>query len=250
MTIRVATFGFGVLASCAGAAAQDVRPHTMATVEGSEHALPLVAPPVSVERIGAVQVSQGASPCPGALAMVPEEARALVTRIATEEAFYPDFVHSVAKAESKFNSIALSDKGAFGLMQLEPQTAQRFKVNLCDPVGNIRGGIRFLRVLHEKYRNPLFILAAYNAGEGAVEQSQGVPPYPETVRFVAQVLNDFYAWPAPGPAATRGPLRSASGALEAPDLIEPRVAAAPPKTQKPASKDRARWNDGFVMHVD
>ena len=250
MLIRVAAIGFGVLASLAGAAAQDARPQTLAAVDASGHVLPLGAAPVSVERIGAAQVSQVASPCPDAVAMVPEEARALVTRIATEEAFYPDFVQSVAKAESQFNSVALSNKGAFGLMQLEPETAQRFKVDLCDPVGNIRGGIRFLRALHEKYRNPLFILAAYNAGEGAVEQSRGVPPYPETVRFVAQVLNDFYAWPALGPAAARGPLRSASRTLEAPDLIEPREATAPPKTPKPAPKDRTRWDNGFVMHVD
>jgi soluble lytic murein transglycosylase-like protein len=250
MLIRVAAIGFGVLASLAGAAAQDTRPQTPAAVDASGHVLPLGAAPVSVERIGAAQVSQVASPCPDAVAMVPEEARALVTRIATEEAFYPDFVQSVAKAESQFNSVALSDKGAFGVMQLEPETAQRFKVDLCDPVENIRGGIRFLRALHEKYRNPLFILAAYNAGEGAVEQSRGVPPYPETVRFVAQVLNDFYAWPALGPAAARGPLRSASRTLEAPDLIEPREATAPPKTPKPAPKGRTRWDDGFVMHVD
>jgi hypothetical protein len=250
MSIRVAAFGFSVLASLACAAAQDSRPQTLAAVDTSGHVLPLGAGPASVERIGAAQLSQVGSPCPDAIAMVPEEARALVTRIATEEAFYPDFVQSVAKAESQFNSLALSDKGAFGLMQLEPETAQRFKVDLCDPVGNVRGGIRFLRALHEKYRNPLFILAAYNAGESAVEQSRGVPPYPETVRFVAQVLNDFYAWPALSPAAARSPPRSESRALEAPDLIEPQQATPPPKTQKPASKDRARWDDGFVMHVD
>ena len=82
-------------------------------------------------------------------------------------------------------------------MQLRPETARRFNVDLCDPEANVRGGVRFLRSLHERYRNPFFILAAYNAGEEAVEKSRGVPPYPETVRFVADVMNDFYAWPDP-----------------------------------------------------
>ena len=54
-----------------------------------------------------------------------------------------------------------------------------------DPEANVRGGVRFLRFLHDRYKNPFFILAAYNAGEEAVQKSRGVPPYPETVRFVA-----------------------------------------------------------------
>ncbi|MGF7056263.1 soluble lytic murein transglycosylase-like protein [Bosea sp. OAE752] len=152
------------------------------------------------------------------------EARALVTRVAMEEDFYPDFVLAVAKIESRFNSVAISEKGAFGLMQLMPETAKRFQVDLCDPVGNVRGGIRFLRALHEKYRNPFYILAAYNAGEDAVEKNRGVPAYPETVRYVAEVINDFYTLPAPGrTVAGRSPSKAPPG---------------------------AGWNDGFVMHID
>ena len=148
----------------------------------------------------------------------------MVIRVATEEDFYPDFVLAVAKIESRFNSVAISEKGAFGLMQLMPETAKRFQVDLCDPAGNVRGGVRFLRVLHEKYRNPFYILAAYNAGEDAVEKSRGVPASAETLRYVAEVINDFYALPAPGRAvAGKSPSR------------------APP---------RAGWNDGFVMHID
>jgi hypothetical protein len=244
MSIRITAIGFGVLAALGGAHAQDAgKPAHLAAVDASGRVLPVEPPPASIERIDATFAA--IAPCAGVKAIALGDARALVVRIATEENFYPDFVQAVAKNESRFNSIALSDKGAFGLMQLKPETAQRFKVNLCDPADNVRGGVRFLRALHEKYRNPFFILAAYNAGEGAVEENRGVPPFPETVRFVAQVINDFYVWPAPGSASRPG-RRTAVGQ---PDLIEPNTpsaAAASPAT--PARQ--AGWSDGFVMHVD
>jgi hypothetical protein len=119
---------------------------------------------------------------------------------------------------------------------LLPQTADRFKVNLCDPADNVRGGIRFLRSLQDKYKNPLFVVAAYNAGEDAVAKNRGVPPYPETVRFVAQVINDFYGWPGPAERAV---------ATSQPDVVE--LAPASAAGRPPAGP---RWNDGFVMHVD
>lgn len=243
MSIRITAIGFSVLAALGGAYAQDAgKPARLAAVDGSGRVLPVETPSASIERIGSTFAAL--VPCAGVKAIAPGDARALVVRIATEENFYPDFVQAVAKNESRFNSIALSDKGAFGLMQLKPETAQRFKVNLCDPADNVRGGVRFLRALHEKYRNPFFILAAYNAGEGAVEENRGVPPFPETVRFVAQVINDFYVWPEPG-SASRAGRRTAVGQ----DLIEPgtpsAAAASPTKTAP-----EAQWNDGFVMHVD
>ncbi len=244
MSIRIAAVGFSVLMVLGTASAQDAAaPSRLAAVDASGRILPLNTPPPAIERIDTAFAAT--APCADAKAMAPEAARALVVRIATEENFYPDFVQSVAKAESHFNSIALSDKGAFGLMQLKPETARRFKVDLCDPADNVRGGVRFLRALHEKYRNPLFILAAYNAGEGAVEDSRGVPPFPETVRFVAQVINDFYLWPTPGGA----PHRDARNPMGSPDLIEPGTpAAAAPPVEKAAPQ--AGWSDGFVMHVD
>jgi len=244
MSIRITAIGFSVLAALGCAHAQDAgKPARLAAVDASGRVLPIVSAPDSIERIDSAFAA--AAPCAGVKAITPDDARVLVVRIATEENFYPDFVQAVAKNESHFNSIALSDKGAFGLMQLKPETARRFKVNLCDPADNVRGGVRFLRALHEKYRNPLFILAAYNAGEGAVEESRGVPPFPETVRFVAQVINDFYVWPEPGSASRPG-RRTAVGQ---PDLIEPgtpSAAAASPAT--PARQ--GGWSDGFVMHVD
>lgn len=192
------------------------------------------------------------SPCPEVAALPAEAARALVLRVATEEGFFPDFVTSVAKVESRYVSTALSDKGAYGLMQLMPETARRYEVDLCDPEGNVRGGIRLLRTLHARYRNPLFILAAYNAGEDVVRKSRGVPPFPETVRFIAEVLNDFYAWPDTA-GGTKTPAVLAAAA--APSIVEldgavastPLVAAPnPPNAKAPAP----RWDGGFVVHVE
>ena len=242
MSIRITAIGFSVMAVLGGA--QDAgKPARLAAVDASGKVLPVETLPASTERVDSTFAV--VAPCAGVKAIAVDAARALVVRIATEENFYPDFVQAVAKNESRFNSIALSDKGAFGLMQLKPETAQRFKVDLCDPADNVRGGVRFLRALHEKYRNPLFILPAYNAGEGAVEDNHGVPPFPETVRFVAQVINDFYVWPAPGNASRPG-RRTAVGQ---PDLIgpdTPSAAAASPTKAAP----EAQWSDGFVMHVD
>ena len=205
-----------------------------------------------------------AAPCPGTAAIPAEAAKALVGRVAAEEGFYPDFVLSVARIESRFNVAALSDKGAFGLMQLMPATAQRFQVDLCDPEGNVRGGIRYLRSLHARFRNPFFILAAYNAGEEAVLKHRGVPPYPETVRFVADVMNDFYTWP--NPAGTRKasspPTAAAAPAqAEAPVIIEIAQRSAPAAGPKPSADPSGtepgpvapagpHWDAGFVMHVD
>ncbi|GLK70245.1 lytic transglycosylase domain-containing protein [Ancylobacter dichloromethanicus] len=241
------TIGTLLTTGMAGASAQSGAPTTLATVDSSGRVIPIEAPAQPVEIL---QGQKGAaSPCAPATDLASDAAKALIVRIATEEKFYPDFVLSVAKIESRYLSTALSEKGAYGLMQLMPETAQRFDVDLCDPVGNVRGGVRFLRALHERYRNPFFILAAYNAGEAAVQKSRGVPPYPETVRFVADVMNDFYTWPDPAAAATVGAARVASSAA---DIIQPLSGGASPAAASEPAKPRAKtqWSDGFVMHVD
>jgi hypothetical protein len=116
-------------------------------------------------------------------------------------------------------------------MQLEPETAKHYGVDICDPADNVRGGVRFLRDLHSRYRNPLFILAAYNAGEKALLAHGGVPPYPETVRFVAAVVNDFYDWPK---------ISGKTG-----DEHGPPAAAQPQETAK-----NRNWRSGFVWNVE
>ena len=105
----------------------------------------------------------------------------------------PDLVNSVIKAESGFNSRAVSPKGAQGLMQLMPGTASQLGVpNAFDPQANVEGGTKYLRELLERYNFDLVkALAAYNAGPQRVEQFGGVPPYYETRAYVARVVRDF-----------------------------------------------------------
>jgi soluble lytic murein transglycosylase-like protein len=101
-------------------------------------------------------------------------------------------VKSIVKAESQFNANAVSPKGAIGLMQLMPQTAQQFGADPLIPEQNIDAGTRYLKVLlqrYSRYRNCLpRAIAAYNAGPGVVDKFRGVPPYKETRGYVTRVL--------------------------------------------------------------
>ena len=102
----------------------------------------------------------------------------------------PALVLAVMGIESGGNAAAVSSAGATGLMQLIPATATRFGVtNASDPVQNIKGGVAYLNFLMNTFnRDPIMVLAAYNAGEGAVTANGGVPPYPETRDYVPKVL--------------------------------------------------------------
>ena len=99
-------------------------------------------------------------------------------------------IKAVIKAESGFNHRAVSKKGAKGLMQLMPHTADHMEVeNPFNPEENIFGGTRYLSLLLKRFKNNLKLaLAAYNAGPEAVENYKGIPPYPETKTFVKRVL--------------------------------------------------------------
>jgi hypothetical protein len=105
----------------------------------------------------------------------------------------PDLVNSVIHAESGFNSRAVSPKGARGLMQLMPGTADQLGVNdAFDPQANVTGGSRYLRELLERYNFDLVkALAAYNAGPQRVEQYRGVPPFRETRAYVARIVHEY-----------------------------------------------------------
>lgn len=106
----------------------------------------------------------------------------------------PALIHAVIRAESGYNPSARSSKGAVGLMQLMPETAQRYGViNRLDPVQNIRGGTSYLRDLLRMFNNDLHLaLAAYNAGEGAVvKYGNRVPPFAETVAYVPRVISYY-----------------------------------------------------------
>lgn len=120
----------------------------------------------------------------------PEEIKALVHQAARRHQVDVLFATAIVWAESQFDRSRNSDKGARGPMQLMPETAVRFGVNnICDPKENIEGGIKYLRVLLDEFQNPLLVAAAYNAGEGRIYEYGGVPPFKETVGYVAKVVN-------------------------------------------------------------
>ena len=115
---------------------------------------------------------------------------AQIISIAKEFAVEPALVKAVAHIESAFRYKAVSPKGAQGLMQLMPATAKRLNVSdAFDPEQNLRGGTKYLQKLLILYRgNEELALAAYNAGEKAVEKYGGIPPFPETRAYVRNVL--------------------------------------------------------------
>jgi hypothetical protein len=115
---------------------------------------------------------------------------ALIEQEARRSNLDASFVSALIRAESNYEPRAVSRKGARGLMQLMPATAKRLSVRRpFDPASNVRGGVRYLRELVDRFgQRPDLVLAAYNAGEGAVETYGGVPPYRETVAYVNRIL--------------------------------------------------------------
>jgi soluble lytic murein transglycosylase-like protein len=105
-----------------------------------------------------------------------------------------ELVRAVMRVESNFYHEAVSHKGAMGLMQLMPATARAMGVlDPFDARQNVLGGARFLRVLANRFGGDLVLtIAAYNAGEGAVNKYRGIPPYAETRRYVQRVLGHYY----------------------------------------------------------
>ena len=213
--------------SLAGEAALIARGRALeAIVSPSGKVIPAPAAGAEVDRISG-DGQKNLAGCSPQEPLPASAARDLVEKIARDENFYPEFVLAVARAESRFQTNAASPRGAIGLMQLEPEIPRHYGVNICDPADNVRGGIRFLRDLHSRYRNPLFILAAYNAGEKALLEHGGVPPFPETVSFVAAVVNDFYDWPK-----ISGKARNDLGAI--------------PSAVQADSVKSSNWRSGFV----
>lgn len=131
-----------------------------------------------------------------------------VDQIAPFYGIDPELVMAVIRAESGFNVGALSNKNAQGLMQLIPETAERFGVNnVWDPLQNIKGGTAYLHWLLRHFEGKLdWVLAAYNAGEGAVERYRGVPPYQETQEYVKRILAWYPKSFHPVPNAVSGKL--------------------------------------------
>ena len=116
-----------------------------------------------------------------------------ITAVAQHHKVDPLLVRAVIQQESQFQPEAVSPKGAQGLMQLMPSTAQELHVNNpFDPLENIFGGTKYLKSLLDQYNGDVALsLAAYNAGPGTVNSCGGIPNYPETRRYVLKVLQGY-----------------------------------------------------------
>jgi soluble lytic murein transglycosylase-like protein len=122
-------------------------------------------------------------------ALTPQE---LVDRAASKAGLPPELVHSVAKAESGYQVDAVSRKGAIGLMQLMPGTAAEMNADPRNPQQNADAGAKYLADLLVKYGGDVAkAVAAYNAGPGAVDKYNGVPPYRETRTYVNRVIRNY-----------------------------------------------------------
>lgn len=139
----------------------------------------------------------------------------IIDQVAEAQNVDPALVKAVMAVESGFNASAVSPKGAIGLMQVIPDTGTRFGIaadkrrtveqKLADPKLNIAAGVRYLRFLMELFPNNLeLVLAAYNAGEGAVQRyNNQIPPFPETRQYVSTVLEFYRMYQPAGPAGAR-----------------------------------------------
>ena len=154
-------------------------------------------PEISHRAVSAEQVTPAASPVgespdefpPGAV-FDHEALRRLAARVALKHGIDAALVQAVVQVESRYDAFAVSPRGAMGLMQLMPKTAARFNVsNAFNPLENLNGGVQYLKELLERYSGETQLaLAAYNAGEIAVERYGGVPPYRETKNYVSRVM--------------------------------------------------------------
>lgn len=150
--------------------------------------VPAAAPPAA-----------GSTPPPALVAAAapppPPNPKELVDQAAARHGLPPAFVHLVARAESGYRQDAVSHKGAIGIMQLMPGTAAALQADPHDPAQNVEAGTRYLRDLLVQYQDhPDQVrraLAAYNAGPGAVQRYNGVPPYRETQMYVHKIVESY-----------------------------------------------------------
>ena len=117
----------------------------------------------------------------------------VVRKVAQKHGIEPDLIHAIIRAESNYDSLAVSEKGAMGLMQLMPATANAYGVNnFYDPEENIEGGTKYLKDLIKLYGGKtILVLAAYNAGQEAVKKYKGIPPYLETRNYISRIQASF-----------------------------------------------------------
>jgi hypothetical protein len=197
-----------------------------------------------LKHVGVGKVRLAVSPAEMAKALKSPELIALVDEIAQAVGVDTYLARAIIQAESAFNYKARSRAGALGLMQLMPSTAERFGVlDPFDPRQNILGGVKYLKWLHEYYAGDLTrVVAAYNAGEGAVNKHKGIPPFRETRAYVPKVL-DLYnrkaVEPDPKLAGSMALLQKGRGGFS----VEEQKEVATPTPQQRASTRIYQWMD-------
>ena len=146
--------------------------------------------PMPLEVAAWLPMPTTAADCPP---MATEELEAVLAAAAEKEGITPDLLRAVVERESGFCPCAVSPKGALGLMQLMPETADLYGVSdAFDPKQNVESGAKFLARLLDRYHGELpLALAAYNAGPGKVDVNRTVPDIPETKAFVSRVLESL-----------------------------------------------------------
>lgn len=142
-------------------------------------------------------------------AMTAAESEVLVVRTAQSYGVDPGLAKAIVWAGSRFDQSRNKDQGALASMQIVPGAARGPDTHdICDPAASIDGRVRHLRLMLDEFGNPILAVAAYNAGAQAVYDNGGVPPFPETVRYVAAVINHQMG--------LQMPLTSNAGAVTAP----------------------------------
>ena len=154
-------------------------------VNGSEGDLKRTFSEILSDRTGVSSSQQGN--------MSKDDIENLIEKISIKEGVSPSLVKAVVENESSYNTMAVSPKGAMGLMQLMPETAKELGVNdSFSAEENIEGGVKYLKGLLNKYQwDYKKALAAYNAGPKLVDSYNGVPPIKETAEYVKRVLNSY-----------------------------------------------------------
>ena len=150
---------------------------------------------------------------PDLIAQMPQEYTALAIKIAVEEGVDPNWVLSIMRAENgDFDPELVSAAGAIGLMQVMPKIGRAFgAADLTDPEQNIRAGTRFLRLLIDKYRNPVLVASAYNAGEPRVDARHSLPLIQETADYVTRVVGYYTGASSASSTANAAPSAPAPG---------------------------------------
>jgi hypothetical protein len=197
-----------------------------------------------LKHVGVGKVHMAITSAEMAKALKSPELIAMVDEIAQAEGVDIHLARAIIQAESAFNYKARSRAGALGLMQLMPSTAERFGVlDPFDPRQNISGGVKYLKWLHGYYEGDLTkVVAAYNAGEGAVNRHKGIPPYRETQAYVPRVL-DLYrrkaVQPDPKLAGSMALLQKGRGGFK----VEEQQMVPEPTPQQRASTRIYQWTD-------